>query len=86
MVEPSLNVVKKMLGLLVNEGKEPVGSKPDKDKVKAIKSTKKRAKTGRGRIARKPLPQKARQKLESRSLMKKNVRLLLYTSQKIPKK
>ncbi len=86
MVEPSSNVVKKMLGLLVTEGKEQVGSKPDKDKVKAIKNIKKWAKTGRGGIARKPLLEKARQRLESRSLMKKNVRLLLYTSEKKPKK
>ncbi len=85
MTESSSNVVKKMLGLLVTEGKEPVG-KPNKDKVKAMKSTTKRAKTGRGRVARKPLLEKARQRLESRSLMKKNLRLLLYTSKKISKK
>ncbi len=86
MAEPSSDVVKKMLGLLVTEGKEPV-DKPKKDKVKAVKSTTtKRAKTGRSRVARKPLLEKARQRLESRSLMKKNVRMLLYTSKKMPKK
>ncbi len=85
MTESSSNVVKKMLGLLMTEGKEPV-VKSNKDKVKVIKNRKKRAKTGRGEIVRKPLLEKARQRLESRSLMKKNVRLLLYTSQTLPQK